>query len=102
MRILSISYEGWLNRNSAALEGNPDLAANFARDPSSRVVLRDSHQIENHGPLIFHLMVADARAGDAISTREGGRQLQAWLQRRNEYFREEKIKFPNMDPHGWT
>lgn len=84
------------------LVGNPDLAANFARDPSSRVVLRDSHQIENHGPLLFHLMAADARNGDAISTREGGRQLKAWLQRRNEYFQEEKIKFPNMDPHGWS
>jgi hypothetical protein len=84
------------------LVGNPDLAANFARDPSSRVVLRDAHQIENHGPLIFHLMAADARAGDAISTREGRRQLQAWLQRRNEYFREQRIKFPNMDPHGWS
>lgn len=84
------------------LVANPDLAANFARDTSSRVVLRDANQIENHGPLIFHLMAADARGGDAISTREGGRQLQAWFQRRNEYFREEKIKFPNMNPHGWS
>jgi hypothetical protein len=29
---------------------NPDLAANFARDTSSRVVLRDPREIEHHGP----------------------------------------------------
>ena len=63
---------------------NPDLAAYFARDTSSRIILRDPDEIEHHGPLLFHLMAADARDGDGISVREGYRQVRAWLQRRTE------------------
>lgn len=54
---------------------NPDLAANFAHDPSSRIILRDPNEIENHGPLLFHLMAADGRNADGISVREGYRQV---------------------------
>lgn len=80
---------------------NPDLAADFARDTSGRIVLRDPKQIENHGPLLFHLMAADARDGDGISVREGSRQVRAWMQRRSENFKEQKERHPYSHPHGW-
>jgi hypothetical protein len=82
---------------------NPDLAAYFARDTSSRIVLRDPDEIENHGPLLFHLMAADARAGDSISVREGYRQISAWIQRRAEHFAAQRSKHHhNFRPHGWS
>jgi hypothetical protein len=81
---------------------NPDLAANFARDTSSRAVLRDPNEIENHGPLLFHLMAAEARDGDAISVREGYRQVLAWLQRRDQNFKEQRSEHPNSEPQGWS
>ena len=52
---------------------NPDLAAGFARNRSSRVVLRNPNDIEHHGPLLFHLMATDARDWTAISGRDGHR-----------------------------
>ena len=80
---------------------NPDLAAYFARDTSRRIILRDPKQIEHHGPLLFHLMAADARHGDDISVREGYRQVLAWLQRRNEKFKEQRREHANAQPQGW-
>jgi hypothetical protein len=81
---------------------NPDLAAYFARDTSSRVILRNPKELENHGPLLFHLTAADARDGDGISVREGYRQLHAWMQRRAENFEEQRRKHPNFRPQGWS
>ena len=81
---------------------NPDLAANFARDTSSRIVLRDPNEIENHGPLLLHLMAADAQAGDAISVREGSRQADAWMRRRTDHFDEQKKTHPHSQPQGWS
>ncbi len=81
---------------------NPHLAAYFAHDTSSRVVLRNPDEIENHGPLLFHLMSAHARDGDAISVREGYRQVRAWLQRRTKNFEEQKKEHPNFRPQGWS
>jgi hypothetical protein len=80
---------------------NPDLTANFARDTSRRIILRDSRQIEHHGPLLFHLMAADARRGDDVSVREGYRQVLAWLKRRHEHFEEQRREYPNAQPQGW-
>ena len=80
---------------------NPNLAANFARDPSRRVVLRDPTQIEHHGPFLFHLMAADARHGEDISVREGYRQVLAWLKRRNENFKEQRREHANAPLQGW-
>lgn len=92
-------------KTDAAIRGmlidNPDLAADFARNTSGRIVLRDPEQIENHGPLLFHLMAADARDGDGISVREGYRQVRAWMQRRSENFKEQKERHPYSHPHGW-
>ena len=84
------------------LVDNPDLAAYFARDTSSRVVLRDADEIENHGPLLFHLMAADARNGDGISVREGHRHIRAWLQRRAEHFEEQRKEHPHLKPQTWS
>ncbi|MBM4296542.1 MAG: hypothetical protein FJ143_02255 [Deltaproteobacteria bacterium] len=80
---------------------NPDLAANFARDTSARIILRDAEEIENHGRLLFHRMAVNARDGDGISVREGHRQLRAWLQRRSEHFEEQKKQYPNSEPRDW-
>lgn len=80
---------------------NPDLAASFARDTSSRLILRDPGEIENHGPLLFQVMAVDAQRGDAISVREGSRQVRAWMQRRTACFEEQKKRHANAQPHGW-
>jgi len=80
---------------------NPDLAANFARDRSSRMILWDADEIENHGRLLFQLLAHDARQGDGISVREGYRQLRAWMQRRSDSYHEQKEKHPQVRPQGW-
>ena len=81
---------------------NPDLAANFAQDTSGRIILRDPDEIKNHGPLLFHLMATDARNNDNIAVRERHRQVRAWLQSRNDAFREQKKRHPAAQQHGWT
>lgn len=81
---------------------NPDLAANFARDTSSRIILRDPSKLEHHGPLLFHIMAADARKKDSISVREGYRQIRAWMDRRTESYKEQKSNHPNSPPQGWS
>jgi hypothetical protein len=83
------------------LNENPDLAASFARDTSSRTIMRDPEQIENHGSLLFQLMAADGRKGDRISVREGYRQVHAWMERRAESFTEQTKDHPGFHPHGW-
>ena len=81
---------------------NPDLAVGFASDRSSRVVLRNPNDIEHYGPLLFHLMAADARDGSAISVREGHRQILAWLKRRKQSFEEQRREYQNSEPQGWS
>lgn len=83
------------------LNENPDIAANFARDTSSSIILREPNEIENHGPLLFQLMAVDARNGAGVSVRESHRQVIAWLKRRAEYFEEQKKEHPNYTPQGW-
>lgn len=80
---------------------NPDLAAFFAQD-TAREILRQSSEIENHGPLLFNMLVKDAKAGNAISVREGHRLLEAWLQARREHGRIEKERHPNSQPNLWA
>ncbi|MDE3042262.1 MAG: ATP-binding protein [Nitrospirota bacterium] len=104
MLILLIGAEAL--KTDAAIRGmlveNPDLAAHFARDTSSRAILRDPDEIQNHGPLLFQLMSADARDKDGISVREGHRQIRAWLQRRDEHFTEQRKQHPHFQPDGWS
>ncbi len=83
------------------LRENPDIAANFARNTYSAIILRDPDEIENHGPLLFQLMAVDAQKGDNISVREGYRQVNAWLRRRAEYFEDRKKEHPDYPPQGW-
>jgi hypothetical protein len=47
-------------------------------------------------------MAANARDGDGISVREGYRQVYAWMQRRDENFKEQRSKYPNAQPQGWS
>ena len=68
------------------LVDNPDLAAAFARDSAARIVLLDPSLVEKHGPFLFHLMSEDARSGNLTVAREDARQLQAWLQRREDEY----------------
>jgi len=82
------------------LVDNPDLAASFARDTTSRLILRDAEEIENHGSLLFHFMAADSQRGDSISVREGIRQVRAWLQRRETQFKEEERS--GRHPQWWS
>lgn len=81
---------------------NADLAANFARDSSRRTRLRDPAEIENYGPLLFHLMAADALEANGISVREGYRQARAWLQRRADHYKEQRSMHPHSPAHGWS
>ncbi len=80
---------------------NPDLTASFAHDTAARAVLRNPDEIENHGRILFHLLAADARRGDALSVREGRRLVLAWLQRRADHLDEDRKKHPGFEPTGW-
>lgn len=103
--ILTLLYGAEALKTDAVIQKmlieNPDLAASFARDRSSRLILGDVDEYENHGRLLFQLLAHDARKGDGISVREGHRQLRAWLQRRSDYYKEQKKAHPNYRPQGW-
>jgi len=83
------------------LDENPDLAASFARDTTSRTILRDPEQIENHGSLLFQMMAVDGRKRDPISARETYRQARAWMERRAESLKEQERENPHIQPQGW-
>lgn len=85
-----------------ALVENPDLTAAFAPHASAAAILRDSNEIEHHGPLLFHIMATDAHEGDAIAVREGHRHVQAWMQRRTQSFDDQRRQHPNIQPQGWN
>lgn len=93
-----------LNTNTAirqTLIENPDLTAAFVRTTSAAAILREPRDIEHHGPLLFHIMAADARDQNAIAVREGHRQAQAWMRRRAQSFEDQKTEHPNIKPRGW-
>ena len=69
---------------------NPDLAAYFARETSSRVILRDPTRLSTTGLCSFISWQLTLATGDGISVREGDRQVRAWLQRRTENFEEQR------------
>jgi hypothetical protein len=76
---------------------NPDLAAMFIGKSAARTLLMDSRQIVHHGRLLFHLMLEDARKGNAIGARSKHRQLTAWLEKRRlELEQHEDEKRPNI------
>lgn len=81
---------------------NPDLTAIFARDTSSRMILRDPSQIATHGSLLFHFMAADALKDNGILVREGFRQVQAWLQRREQDAKDHKATNAQAEHQRWS
>ncbi|GAA5531408.1 ATP-binding protein [Herpetosiphon gulosus] len=80
---------------------NLDLVAIFAPHTYALAVLRNSQEIQHHGPLLFHMMANDALEKNAFAVRNGYRQIRAWLQRRNSEFVLKKQRFPNDEPEGW-
>lgn len=84
------------------LVDNPDLTASFARYTAAPDILRNPKDIEKHGPLLFHMMAADARDGNAISVREEHRQLHAWLSRRKDSYDDQQQDHPQIRPQGWS
>ncbi|GAP13240.1 hypothetical protein LARV_00991 [Longilinea arvoryzae] len=103
--ILTLLYGAEALKTDAVIQKmlieNPDLAANFARDRSSRLILGNADEYENHGRLLFQLLAHDARNNDGISVREGLRQLRAWMQRRSDHYDEQEKTYPNINPQGW-
>ena len=103
--ILTLLYGAEALKTDAVIQKmlieNPDLAANFARDRSSRLILGNADEYENHGRLLFQLLAHDARNNDGISVREGFRQLQAWMQRRSDNYHEQEKAHPKIRPQGW-
>jgi hypothetical protein len=81
------------------LSNNADLAVGFAADTASRLVLGNSNAINLHGPLLFQRLAVDAQRGDAISVREGHRQLSAWMQARKDAF--EEVGQEHRYPEAW-
>lgn len=83
---------------------NPDLTARFARDPASRLILRDPSLIGVHGSLLFHFMAADAVRNNSIAVREGFRQVRTWLQRREQHARDQRAANPQINPdrYRWS
>ncbi len=81
---------------------NPDLTASFVHDASSKMLLRDPDEFEHHGPLLCHMMAADARENNSILVREGQRQFQAWMQRRKEQAKEQQEQYPNSPLQYWS
>ena len=79
----------------------PDLSAAFMRESATKLLLLDAAQIENHGPLLFHLMLEDARSGNAVAAREEYRQLRAWLERRRAALSESQ-KESHRTGEDWT
>ena len=91
LRFVLIGAEGVKTEKALRqlLADNPDLAVRFAPETAKRLILSDGERVEDHGPLLFHKLSADADRDDAISYREGRRFLSAWLQARNLHYRSE-------------
>ena len=87
LRFVLIGAEGAKTETAVRqlLSNNPDLAARFAPDTARRLILSDADHIAHHGPFLFHKLSVDADRGDAISYREGGRFLEAWLKAREDH-----------------
>jgi len=80
---------------------NPDLATAFMRESAARLVLMDAREIEHHGPLLFHLLLEDARAGNNALARGDWRYLQAWLRRRDDDRAQRQAQHPGHAQEPW-
>jgi hypothetical protein len=80
---------------------NPDISATFMPERAASMVLLDSDNVEDHGPLLFNLANTEAASGNSAGAREHLRQLRAWLQRRQSFFEEHRRKHGDQYVHGW-
>ena len=81
------------------LVDSPDLAARFAPDTASRMILGDDSSIARHGPLLFHQLAVYADRQDGLSYRDGLRSIGAWLEAR----RHAAASRPHLDwPIGYS
>ena len=65
----------------------PRLSVKYAKETSSRLILRDPDRIADHGRLLFYCLGEDAANGDAYGVRETRRRLHAWFEARRDYYR---------------
>ena len=80
---------------------NADLAARFMRERAAAMILLDPKHVENHGPLLFHLLLEDAKAGNPFGARENFRQLRAWMARRTDDLAEKREKYGEHFQQAW-
>ena len=83
------------------LLGNLALAACFAEKGLRELVLRMPSEISNHGPVLCHLMTVNARDGNDIEVREGIRQFNAWMLKREEDIEERRARMPQQRHKMW-
>ena len=84
LRFVLIGAEGIGNEKGLRdlLSSYPDMTATFSRETGARLILGDPRVIAAQGPLMFHILAADADRGDTVGLRQGSRQLSAWLRAR--------------------
>jgi hypothetical protein len=82
------------------LRDNPGLAACFARETASRLILGDPTRVSDHGPLILHFLAEDAKRRDAVAVREGRRRLVAWSEARDDDYKEQQTQ--GKYAQAWT
>ena len=80
---------------------NLDLAACFAQESLRKLVLREPKEIKKHGPVLCHLMAVNARDGNDIEVREGIRQFNAWINKRQELLDERQARQPERRHRAW-
>lgn len=89
LRFILTSAEG--ARSEKALKelllSNPDLAVRFAPRAVRDQIFSDPDLLDKRGTFLLRRLVVDADRRDAISVREGLRQLHAWLQARTSSLR---------------
>ena len=78
-----------------------DLAACFAQESLRKLVLREPKEIKKHGPVLCHLMAVNARDGNDIEVREGIRQFNAWINKRQELLDERQARQPERRHRAW-
>ena len=92
LRFVLMSAEG--ARSEKALKelllDNADLAVRFAPKAVRDLILSDPDLLDRRGTFLLRRLVVDADRRDAVSVREGRRQLHAWLQARTSSLRLKK------------
>ncbi|MCW5875095.1 MAG: hypothetical protein KIS88_10660 [Anaerolineales bacterium] len=84
----------------AVLYDHPTLTSAYA-SPSVIKLLSDPNTYERHGPLLFHLMRANAEKNDRIKAKGNFRAISAWMKSRANFIEQEKERHPQVNPQGW-